>query len=91
MRHCNEIKKLEDIIQQQLEITSNLQSEINKLRDIIQVHENEKLEQKKTINEKNSLIEKYESDIKEFEEEKESLKEQLAEAIVSYISYFSCS
>ena len=88
MRHCNEVKKLEEIIQQQLQITSNLQSEINKLREITQTNDNEKIEYKKIITERNNLIEKYENDIKEYEEEKESLKEQLAEAIVSIYNFY---
>lgn len=85
-RHKNEIKKLEDIIQQQLEIVENLQNEIQKLRNILNENEKEKIEWKKKESDNIFIIEKLENEMKEMEEERDSLKEQLAETMVSSTS-----
>jgi hypothetical protein len=81
-RHCVEVKRLEEIIQQQLEISSNLQFEINKLRELLSEEEREGSEWRKKDLMKIQMIEKLEGEMKELEEERDGLKEQLAEAMV---------
>jgi hypothetical protein len=83
-RHGEEVRRLEEIITQQIEIGKNLQIEINKLREVIEERERERVEEKKNENDRKQLIEKLENEIKEMEEDREALKEQLAEAMVRY-------
>lgn len=81
-RHKNEIKKLDEIINQQLQIGMNLQAEIDKLRVIVSDNEKEKNEWKKKEADHLFALEKLESDLKEMEDERDALKEQLAETMV---------
>ncbi len=85
-RHSNEIKRLEEIHNQQQETVKNLQSKVDKLRDLLEENEKEKIERKKKENEMIILIEKLESEVKEIEEERDGLKEQLSETFVRFVT-----
>jgi chromosome segregation ATPase len=87
VRHCQEVKRLDEIISQQLEIGKNLQFEIDKLREMIVENEREKSEWKKKEYERYGVIEKLENDLKEVEEERDGLKEQLADVTVTFLLF----
>jgi chromosome segregation ATPase len=73
-RHAAEIRRLEELINQQLIIVSNFQSELEKVRGLLDVSTKEKEEMKVTLNEKLIMIERLEAEVKELEEEKETVK-----------------
>jgi chromosome segregation protein len=79
-RHAREMKELEELVQQQLQVVSNFQSELEKVRDTLSNVTREKDELKSVIEAKQRVIEKLEDDLTNLEEEKDRLKEEAVTA-----------